>query len=144
MHINSISSRQNISKSYTPDFKAIRGVEYLGTFNPGIKPVDLEVLKVMQESKPISKFCQKYNVVIYLSKDCSLGEYTSILTFRYKNIAKTLKERLKNMLTPTNELNLIYRSKESSADHSQKFKEMIQNLEYTDLESMSQSAAKNL
>ncbi len=140
MRINNVSSNNINNKSNTTQFKALKGVEYLGTFNPGVKPIDLEVLKAMQESKAINRFCQKYNVTIYLYKACSLGEYTSTLTFRYKNIAKNFKDKLKNMFTPKKELNLIYQSKEASAEHSQNFKKMIQDINYIDLEDMSRTA----
>ena len=124
------------------NFKALRGVEYFGSFNPGIKPLDLSVVKTMQESKAINKFCYKYNVVIYLGKDCLNGEYTSTLAFRYKNIAKNFKEKFLNLFTPKRELNLIYKSKESSAEHSQAFEQMIKDLQYSDLDDMSSFSPK--
>ena len=126
------------------NFKALRGVEYFGSFNPGIKPLDLNVVKAMQESKSISKFCQKYNVVIYLGKECSMGEYKSTLAFRYNKIAKGFKEKVINMLTPAKELNLIYKSKDSSAEHSQMFVQMIKELKYAELDDMSSFASKSL
>ncbi len=135
------SSTQANIKNQT-NFKALRAVEYLGSFSPGIKQNDLEVLKAVQESKAITRFCKDKNVVLYLSKDCIGGEYTSKLIFSYKNIAKNLKSRIKNILTPKKELNIIYKSNETSSEHSKTFQDMINNLQENTLEEMASINSK--
>ena len=126
------------------NFKALRAVEYLGSFSPGIKQNDLEVLKAVQESKAITRFCKDKNVILYLSKDCKGGEYTSKLILTYKNIAKDFKSKIKNMLTRKKELNIIYKSSETSAEHSKAFQNMIENLQENTLQEMSTLGSANI
>ncbi len=142
MRINNI--KQNPNQKNLSNFQALRGIEYHGSFNPLMKPIDLEVLKKVQESKTINNFCRQNNVELYLSKTCTKGEYSSVLTFRYKKIANNFKEKLKNIFTPKNELNLMYKSKETSAEHSKTFGKLIQELKDIDLAEMVYDAPKKI
>lgn len=130
--------------AYCKAFGALKGVEYLGIFNPCVKPIDLEVIKALQESAAIKRFSRNNNVTLYIDKNCKAGEYTSRLTFAYKNTVNSFKGLLKNIFTPQKEINLIYKSKETSAEHSKVFTKMIKELDYITLEEMSKNTPKHL
>ncbi len=142
--IQKVTPYTQSNKQNQTNFKALRAVEYLGTFSPGIKKNDLEVLKAVQESKAITRFCKDKSVTIFLSKDCECGEYTSKLILTYKKIAKDFKSRIKNMLTPKKELNIIYKSNETSTEHSKAFQNMIENIQENTLEEMISSKPTNI